>query len=383
MRVRVGFHSGMTSPRYFTIWSCVLVGVVPLLADTVALKNGRSLEGIISRETDTHVSLELGVGSVTLASNTIRSIARASEQENLQIRAGWKQTFFLHKDYVPPGLETLATAFIHLKAQREAALQARLALARVRADELRLGNEMEGLQQQLVETSRSLQVLRPEINMGAYNALVMTNNSLQARLTDTRDTLENSRRSHRSSEETLAAYLDALPVFEQALTNGLSFGRQTPAETEDRRDFLNRIVESLKAFASEFSTATVDVGRSRSATLVTVWVNEAIQGKFILDTGASMVTISEAFARRLKLDPERLPVMDFVMADGRKVAGRSALLHSLKLGDARAENIEVAILPVVSGNDVDGLLGMTFLRHFAVQFEGSSGKLTLRQFSPK
>lgn len=383
MRGCVGFHSDMTSPRFAIICGCLLAWAAPLLADTLVLKNGRSLEGIISRETDTHISLELGVGSVTMARNTISTVTRASEQENRQIRTGWKRSFFLHKDYVPPGLETLAADFMRLKGQRDAAIQARQALARARTDEFRLGVEKEQLQQQMVEISRRLQAVIPEKNRVEYNGLVMTNNNLIAQLTVKRDELENTRKSHQSSEETMAAYLDALPVFERALTNRLTVGKGDPAETEDRRYFFDRIAETLKAFDSEFLTATVDVSRSRSGTIVSVLVNEAIQGKFILDTGAGMVTISEAFARRLKLDPDRLPVMDFVMADGRKVAGKSALLNSMKLGNARAENIETAVLPVVSGDGIDGLLGMSFLRHFAVHLEGASGTLTLRQFTPK
>jgi len=378
----VEFHGVMRFQRFAIAWGCVLALVASLSADTITLKNGRTIEGIITRETDTHVYLDLGVGSTTLARTAIGAVTRSSDEDNLKIRAGWKKTYFLHKNHIPPGLENLAAEFTRLTEQRDAAIRARQGLAHARSDETRLSDELEKIQRQVVETSRKIQEAVPENDIAEYNGLVLTNNALQARWTVKRDELHKLLKSRQPAMDQVAAYLDALPVFERTLADQM----KTPKEdtgTEDRRYFFDRISESLKAFNSEFSSATVNVTRSDLGTLVTALVNDTVQGKFLLDTGAGTVTLSEAFARRLKFDPARLPAAEFIMADGRKVMGRAVLLNSIKLGEARAVDIEAAILPVVAGDELDGLLGMSFLKHFAVHLEGSSGKLTLRQFTPK
>jgi clan AA aspartic protease (TIGR02281 family) len=309
-------------------------------------------------------------------------VTRSSDEDNLKIRAGWKKTYFLHKNHIPPGLENLAAEFTRLRDQREGAIQARQGLARARSDETRLGDELEKIQKQIVETSRKLQEAVPEKDIAEYNALVLTNNAMNARWTVKRDELDKLRKSRQPAMDQVAAYLDALPAFERSLTDRMKALKEGK-EDEDRRYVFARISETLKAFDSEFSSATVNVTRSHSGTVVTALVNDTVQGKFLLDTGAGMVMLSEAFARRLKLDPARLPTAEFVMADGRKVTGRAVLLDSMKLGEARAEGIEAAVLPATPGEDLDGLLGMSFLKHFAVHLEGSSGTLTLKQFTPK
>ena len=372
-------HDVMTWGRCITVCLGLFALASPLPADTITLKNGRTIEGIITKETDTHVYLDLGVGSTTLARTNIGTVTRSSDEDNLKIRAGWKKTYFLHKNHVPPGLENLAADFTRLTEQRDAAIRARQALARAGTEETSLDNELAQVQKQIVETSRRIQGATPAKNIAEYNALVLTNNALNAKWTVKRDELDKLRKSRQPAMDQVAAYLDALPAFESALTDQM----KTLKEDEDRRYFFDRVSGTLKAFDSEFSSATIDVTRSHSGTIVIALVNDTVQGKFLLDTGAGMVMLSEAFARRIKLDPARLPTAEFVMADGRKVTGRAVLLDSMKLGEARAEGIEAAILPSTPGEDLDGLLGMSFLKHFAVHLEGSSGTLTLRQFTPK
>jgi clan AA aspartic protease (TIGR02281 family) len=382
MRGSVEFHSAMTFPRCAIVCGWFLALASPLPADTITLKNGRTIEGIITKETDTHVYLDLGVGSTTLARTAIGAVTRSSDEDNLKIRAGWKKTYFLHKNQVPPGLENLAAEFTRLTEQRDAAIGARQALARAGTDEAALGNELEQIQKRIVETSRKIQRAAPEKDIAEYNAMVLTNNALNARLTVKRDELDKLRKSRQPALGQIAAYLDALPAFERSLAEPMKTLKEGK-EDDDRRYFFDRISESLKTFDGEFSTATIDVTRSHSGTIVTALVNDAVQGKFLLDTGAGMVMLSDAFARRLKLDPAHLPTAEFVMADGRKVTGRAVLLDSMKLGEARAEGVEAAILPTAPGEDLDGLLGMSFLKHFAVDLQGPSGTLTLRQFTPK
>ena len=156
--------------------------------------------------------------------------------------------------------------------------------------------------------------------------------------------------------------------------------RDTPGP--EHKQFFDRLTSTLNEYLHEFAAAEIPVTPSHAGTVVTATINNQAQGHFILDTGATRVTLTEAFARKLGLTPEALPESEFSMADGHKTKGRIVVLQVVVVGDARAENVEAAILPGNPGEKMDGLLGMSFLRNFYVTLDGGSGKLILRRFAP-
>jgi clan AA aspartic protease (TIGR02281 family) len=323
------------------------------------------------------------VGSTTLTRTQVRAISRSSPDESRAIQAGWRKSYYLHEKYVPSGLEDLAAGFLRLSEQRDAARAARRLIGGAHSEETRLDGESGQLQRMLAETSARLQAATPSNGVAAYNALVATNNILQSRLTLARNALEQLRKSCAAAVEQVLAYQEALVVFGRLLANvPPPLPKDAPA-AEARRYFLGRISDSVRAFEGEFVTSSAEGEPSRSGTIVTVRINGAVDGKFILDTGASMVTLTEAFARRVPIDTTLLPSGQFTVADGRKVSGRLATLDSVKLGDAQVEGVEAVIFSTPSDYGADGLLGMSFLKYFAVHLEGGSGKVILRRFDPQ
>lgn len=60
-------------------------------ADTLYLKNGRSIEGIIVREDDATIELEVGSGSVRFLKKEIERIAKDSTQDPSSMRRKWDE----------------------------------------------------------------------------------------------------------------------------------------------------------------------------------------------------------------------------------------------------------------------------------------------------
>lgn len=353
----------------------------PSAADQIYLKNGRTLNGLIKEETKTHVVLDIGVGSMTIARSRIDLIKRSDTEGKDRIRDEWRKKYFLHKKHVPEGLKDLASAFRKLFEKRSSAVRARQALSRGESDERRLLDEIEDLQGRLVEVSRKIEAASPRQNLEEYNALVMESNSLRAGLTLKHDEIEKTRKNRAGAMERISGYMDCLTLFESSFSRRAETYMREP-EDERKIYFFDRISERLADFDREFSKTTVQTSSSHGTTIISALVNDYVRGRFILDTGAALVTISESLAQRLKLDISAQQITEVVMADGRKIKAKPVLLRSLQMGDARVEGVQAVVLPSPVQDDVDGLLGMSFLKNFVMRLDGATGKLILKQFNP-
>jgi aspartyl protease family protein len=102
------------------------------------------------------------------------------------------------------------------------------------------------------------------------------------------------------------------------------------------------------------------------------------RGVFLLDTGASYVTLKQSFARRAGITVDAGRVVRLKTANGVTSAQRG-VADSIQIRDARARDVSVVVQPdsqAAYGDRVDGLLGMSFLARFNVSIDGA--RVTLR-----
>ena len=92
-----------------------------------------------------------------------------------------------------------------------------------------------------------------------------------------------------------------------------------------------------------------------------------VQGRYVLDTGASYTTITAAHAAALGLDvPPDAPRLEFHTAAG-PVESRVVFLPALRMGGVRLDRLAVSICDDCASGDADGLLGLNVLRRFLIQ----------------
>jgi len=94
-----------------------------------------------------------------------------------------------------------------------------------------------------------------------------------------------------------------------------------------------------------------------------------VEGVFIIDTGASYVSLKSAFADRAKIDYAKGGVIRLSTANG-AASGKLAKADTVTLGHLSAGNVPVVVQDTDErsyGRGVDGLLGMSFLARFEVQ----------------
>lgn len=94
-----------------------------------------------------------------------------------------------------------------------------------------------------------------------------------------------------------------------------------------------------------------------------------VRGKFILDTGASYLSVKSGFAERAKIPLANSPDVTLLTANGR-AKGRLTKADKVVLGKLAATNVPTVVQQTDEknyGSGVDGLLGMSFLSRFDVQ----------------
>ena len=100
--------------------------------------------------------------------------------------------------------------------------------------------------------------------------------------------------------------------------------------------------------------------------IVPIVINGVHQGRFLLDTGSSVVVVAPAFAASIPL------------ADGRDAVELQTLGGRTR---GSASTAELQDLPVVihdPGPGLDGILGNTFLSHYRLTVDADRRQLTLR-----
>ena len=93
---------------------------------------------------------------------------------------------------------------------------------------------------------------------------------------------------------------------------------------------------------------------------------DGVTGTFVVDTGASFVTVDAGFAAKAHLAPPAAGAKLRSETANGAVYTRLATATLLKVGGVQAHQVPVAILDKPLGTGVDGLLGRSFLSRFDV-----------------
>ena len=107
-----------------------------------------------------------------------------------------------------------------------------------------------------------------------------------------------------------------------------------------------------------------------------------VRGVFVLDTGASYVTVKSTFAARAKVSLGDADEITLVTANG-LAKGKLAKADKVRLGTLEAGNVPVVVQVTTEatgyGLGIDGLLGMSFLSRFELQMAGGFIEIRTRR----
>ncbi|MBW3571536.1 MAG: retroviral-like aspartic protease family protein [Gemmatimonadetes bacterium] len=123
-------------------------------------------------------------------------------------------------------------------------------------------------------------------------------------------------------------------------------------------------------------------GPGGAALVVPVYVNGQGPFRFVLDTGATLTCVDQQIAARLEL-PQARGVTGVGAGVGSSGRMEIVRVDSVRLGAARAEELIACALDLQHigsvGLEVDGLLGLNFLRAFRVTIDFEREILLLQE----
>jgi clan AA aspartic protease (TIGR02281 family) len=134
----------------------------------------------------------------------------------------------------------------------------------------------------------------------------------------------------------------------------------------------------------ELDTATGEevfaVSRPNSVVKLPVSIN-GMRGVFLLDTGATFVSLKSTFAQKAKVQVEPNSIVRLHTANGTNTArrGRAA---TIQLRSLQARDVPVVVQDDIKGSfgeGVDGLLGMSFLSRFKLTVDARNVRISARK----
>ena len=112
--------------------------------------------------------------------------------------------------------------------------------------------------------------------------------------------------------------------------------------------------------------------------LADVFINNKVHASLVVDTGSPVVMLTADFIKALNLDLSQSS-MGYVEVLNGKYKAAAVSLDSVKLGDAKAQDVGAAVL-LEGGKEIkNGLLGMSFLSKFHFTLDQKGQKLILRK----
>ena len=169
----------------------------------------------------------------------------------------------------------------------------------------------------------------------------------------------------------------AVKAMGNAAYTGTSMAGQTAGQTS--RSMTRPSSRRDEGIVVSGQSCVVPLEQEGKSYYVRLKINGKVSGRFLLDTGASVVQISKSMAKRLGVTRKKSQAVPVTLAGGAVVAGRMVTLDSIQIGVVTARQVRAIILDYEQKQSSDGLLGMSFLENFVFQIDTEKSELSLKK----
>jgi len=365
---------------------CLIIAVAMLsarsYADTVVLKNKHSINGIIKGEDERSIVLDVGCGTITFPRTDIESIQRSDGATNRSMAESWKKQYVENFPAPTPEDQAVLDGFKELMREK-GKLAKKLALKDGITNQIyQLQEGVSRLQYELDTIGQGIKTTDPNKDMVKYNSLVVEFNATSNRLSRVVDTLNELRKEQDAISGEVVEYINKVVHyrgdFEQARAD---LARPKVKIAQERKEFYDNLREKLSLLEEDIRQEEVKFDKRGQGIAVTVRINNRRDVKMLVDTGASLTTISGRVASGLGINTGQLKQnVELVLADGSKKKAKFVMLDSVRVGSMIARNVGAAIIKEEPSAGIDGLLGMSFLSNFAFSINAEKQKIIFNSF---
>ena len=351
-------------------------------ADVIQLKSGGHVDGTITAEDEKRIILNIGTGTLTIQKNNIASIIHSSGSTTAAVVPAEKRSFVFTDENTPKELLDILHSLHKLEEQRFNAGQTYQRLLALQKTSEQDDKRFVQLQDQQLALTKELSQ-PPSRNNNAiknYNNRVAQLNGMGADILELSKKNEKTHAAIDQCRRDLSDYTATLFMFADQVKQRKQ--QRSMADAATASSFFAAMNRSLHGYLGETRQVQIPYQQNKHSAQVIAKLNGTISASFVVDTGCTGMTISEKLANKLNLTPMKQQATA-TLANGSTVKCQVARLDSVEVEGMRVNNILVMIMPNSPNNEVDGLLGMSFLMAFNIRLDPTANTVTLTQFAPR
>ncbi len=344
---------------------------LPARADTVYFHNGNQMEGVITAETRTRITLDIGYGSTILNRADIAKITRSSKEQAAKTATKLKRRQYESGLTVPKGGEKLDELYRDAQARREKALDARRQSRELDEEFTSLQDGLPDLKTAYGEASVDLGRVDAGRDPSGYNRRIGAVNTAGVKIQAAQLRLGEIERLKKEAGAEVHGYIEShRRLADYARGEGA-------AQLKKEADYFAWLRDELTMMAADFKQDEIPAEKDHGGVFVKVRLNGKVDARLLVDTGASITLLYQETVAKLSLPKEaHVGSARVTVADGREVAADVLRLDTMSVGKSEVKNVLAAGSPA-GGQGFDGLLGMTFLGQFIVRVDQAHGRLIL------
>lgn len=363
---------------------CLLLSLKVSYADIVYFKKGGSIEGVVTEEDGT-ITIDVGYGSITVSKNDVERIEKASEERQRWLKDKSLKLSIERGEWAPEKYKDINKRYIDVMNTRQQ-------LSVVRSENKNIDRQITLAERsfhklliELDKKGKELMSVDADKEIKKYNEIVVKINSMKFSISEVRNKIKNLYERKKKAENNLSKvitsyyknYLALKGLFDRTLNNPKS-----EPTTKEEIVYLDVIKGKLHLLEKDFSQDITNCTFKEGSIWVNVVLNNKLVAKLILDTGASVVSITKRVAEKLGIEYKKINMkIKVALADGSESEATPIILDTVKVGHSELKGVRAAVLEVDSLGGADGLLGMSFLGHFIVNMDTVSNKLILHKIS--
>ena len=164
------------------------------------------------------------------------------------------------------------------------------------------------------------------------------------------------------------------PKYRDGKMEGLRIIEEVPSEESSSSNSKMNLPVTRLNHLQEYKVPLISTNSGNF--IVEAMINGKVKVKLMLDTGASLMSLSPEVCRKLGIkETSNLPAIQMQTANGIS-QNKLIALDKVKIGDAEVDLVEASIGKKMLG--IGGLLGMSFLSNFRMEINHTESELILK-----